>query len=77
MRCPQRKSEIEKLCCLTTAQPSQGLNTSISSARRALRRVSGRRFRNLGTYDDCTRECLAAAADVSLSGRRAARELDF
>ena len=39
--------------------------------------VSGRRFRILGIYDDCTRECLAAVADVSLSGRRVARELDL
>jgi putative transposase len=38
--------------------------------------VSGRRFRILAIYDDCTRECLAAIADVSLSGRRVARELD-
>jgi putative transposase len=38
--------------------------------------VSGRRFRILGIYDDCTRECLATIADVSLSGRRVARELD-
>jgi putative transposase len=37
---------------------------------------SGRRFRILAIYDDCTRECLAAVADVSLSGRRVARELD-
>jgi putative transposase len=39
--------------------------------------VSGRRFRILAIYDDCTRECLAAVADVSLSGRRVARELDL
>jgi putative transposase len=39
--------------------------------------VCGRRFRVLGIYDDCTRECLAAVADVSLSGRRVARELDL
>jgi putative transposase len=39
--------------------------------------VSGRRFRILAVYDDCTRECLIAAADVSLSGRRVARELDL
>jgi putative transposase len=39
--------------------------------------VSGRRFRILGIYDDCTRECLAVVADVSLSGRRVARELDL
>ena len=38
--------------------------------------VCGRRFRILGIYDDCTRECLAAIADVSLSGVRTARELD-
>jgi putative transposase len=38
--------------------------------------VCGRRFRILGIFDDCTRECLAAVADVSLSGRRTARELD-
>ena len=37
--------------------------------------VSGRRFRILAIYDDCTRECLTAVADVSLSGRRVAREL--
>jgi putative transposase len=37
---------------------------------------SGRRFRILAIYDDCTRECLAVIADVSLSGRRVARELD-
>lgn len=36
----------------------------------------GRRFRILAIFDDCTRECLAAIADVSLSGRRVARELD-
>jgi putative transposase len=39
--------------------------------------VSGRRFRILCIYDDCTRECLAEVADVSLSGRRVARELDL
>jgi putative transposase len=39
--------------------------------------VSGRRFRILGIYDDCTRECLAVVADISLSGRRVARELDL
>jgi putative transposase len=39
--------------------------------------VCGRRFRILGIYDDCTRECLAAVADASLSGRRVARELDL
>jgi putative transposase len=38
--------------------------------------ISGRRFRILAIYDDCSRECLAAVADVSLSGRRVARELD-
>jgi putative transposase len=39
--------------------------------------VDARRFRVLAIYDDCTRECLAAVADVSLSGRRVARELDL
>lgn len=38
--------------------------------------VCGRRFRILAIFDDCTRECLAAVADTSLSGRRVARELD-
>lgn len=38
--------------------------------------VSGRRFRILAIYDDCTRECLATVADVSLSGCRVARELN-
>ena len=38
--------------------------------------VCGRRFRILAIYDDCTRECLATIADVSLSGVRTARELD-
>ncbi len=37
--------------------------------------VGGRRFRILAIYDDCTRECLTAVADVSLSGHRVAREL--
>jgi putative transposase len=37
----------------------------------------GRRFRILAVFDDCTRECLAAVADTSLSGRRVARELDL
>ena len=30
--------------------------------------VSGRRFRILAIFDDCTRECLSAVADISLSG---------
>jgi putative transposase len=38
--------------------------------------VCGRRFRILAVFDDCTRECLAAIADTSLSGLRVARELD-
>jgi putative transposase len=38
---------------------------------------SGRRFRILAIYDVCTRQCLAAIADFSLSGRRVARELDL
>lgn len=38
--------------------------------------ICGRRFRILAIYDVCTRECLAAVADTSLSGQRVARELD-
>ncbi len=38
--------------------------------------TDGRRFRILAVVDDCTRECLALAADTSLSGLRVARELD-
>jgi putative transposase len=38
--------------------------------------VSGRRFRILAIYDVCTRRCLVAVADFSLSGKRVARELD-
>ena len=38
--------------------------------------TDGRRFRILAIVDDCTRECLALAADSSLSGLRVARELD-
>ena len=37
----------------------------------------GRRFRMLAIFDDCTRECLTAVADTSLSGQRVARELDL
>jgi putative transposase len=37
----------------------------------------GRRFRILAVFDDCTRECLAAVVDTSLSGQRVARELDL
>jgi len=36
----------------------------------------GRRFRVLNVVDDVTKECLAAIADVSISGRRVIRELD-
>jgi putative transposase len=36
----------------------------------------GRRFRILAVYDVCTRECVCAVADFSLSGKRVARELD-
>ena len=35
----------------------------------------GRRFRILNIVDDVTRECLAAIADTSISGKRVAREL--
>jgi len=38
---------------------------------------SGRRFRVLGIYDVCTRQCLWAVADFSLTGKRVARELDL
>jgi transposase InsO family protein len=44
---------------------------------RRLQMASGRRFRILAIFDDCTRECLAAVADISLSDRRVARELDL
>jgi putative transposase len=37
--------------------------------------ADGRRFRVLNVVDDVTRECLAAIADTSISGRRVAREL--
>jgi transposase InsO family protein len=37
---------------------------------------NGRRFRILNVIDDVTKECLAAIADTSISGRRVARELD-
>lgn len=36
----------------------------------------GQRFRVLNLVDDVTKECLAAIADVSLSGRRVIREMD-
>lgn len=36
---------------------------------------NGRRFRILAIFDVCTRECLAAIADTSISGLRVAREL--
>jgi putative transposase len=35
----------------------------------------GRRFRILNILDDVTKECLAAVADISISGKRVAREL--
>ena len=37
---------------------------------------NGQRFRILNVIDDVTKECLAAVADTSISGRRVARELD-
>jgi putative transposase len=39
--------------------------------------VCGRRFRILAIYDVCTRQCLVAIADFSLSGKRVAGELDL
>ena len=38
---------------------------------------SGRRFRILAIYDVCTRQCLVAIVDFSLSGKRVGRELDL
>lgn len=38
--------------------------------------ADGRRFRILGIMDQCSRECLALAADTSISGARVARELE-
>ena len=38
--------------------------------------TDGRRFQVLCVIDDFSRECLALVADTSLSGHRAARELD-
>lgn len=38
---------------------------------------TGRRFRVLAIYDVCTRQCLMAVADFSLTGKRVARELDL
>jgi putative transposase len=37
--------------------------------------ATGRRFRILNVIDDVTKQCLAAVADTSISGRRVAREL--
>ncbi len=37
--------------------------------------AQGRRFRIFNVIDDVTKECLAAAVDTSISGRRVAREL--
>jgi len=39
--------------------------------------ICGRRFRILAVYDVCTRECLTAIADFSLSGKRVVRELSL
>ena len=38
--------------------------------------MDGRRFRVLGVMDQCSRECLTAAADTSMPGLRVVRELD-
>jgi putative transposase len=37
--------------------------------------AAGRRFRILNVVDDATKECLMALADISISGKRVAREL--
>jgi putative transposase len=37
--------------------------------------ANGRRFRILNVVDDVTRECLAAAPDISICGKRVVREL--
>jgi transposase InsO family protein len=38
--------------------------------------TNGRRFRIINIVDDATRECLAAIADTSISGKRVVRELE-
>ena len=38
--------------------------------------TDGRRLRILTVVDNCTRECLALVADISICGLRVARELD-
>jgi putative transposase len=37
--------------------------------------ANGRRFRGLNVIDDVTKECIGAIPDISISGRRVAREL--
>lgn len=37
--------------------------------------ATGRRFRALNVVDDVTHECLAAVPDISIAGKRVAREL--
>jgi putative transposase len=37
--------------------------------------ATGRRFRVLNVVDDVTRDCLVAAPDTSISGKRVVREL--
>jgi putative transposase len=80
-----RKRALGTRAPMTVPQgPNQRWSLDPSTALQALRTcfvsdafVCGRRFRILCVIDDYSRECVALVADTSLSGARAARELDI
>jgi putative transposase len=67
----RRKAVGVRVPILLEARPNARWSPDLVSDQFA----GGRRFRVLNIVDDVTKECLAAIADTSISGRRVAREL--
>jgi transposase InsO family protein len=78
---------ISSICTTASRGRPDGAKAQGTEARRRVssadpnrgapeRALDGRRFRILNVIDDVTKECLAAIANTSISGRRVARELD-
>jgi putative transposase len=72
----RRKSRRRIAVARTPIPASEGPNSRWSVDFVHDQLAMGRRFRVLNIIDDVTKECLAAVADTSLSGKRVVRELE-
>lgn len=72
----RRKSRRRIAVARTPIPASEGPNSRWSVDFVHDQLANGRRFRVLNIIDDVTKECLAAIADTSLSGKRVVRELE-